>query len=147
MSARNISNFESLLYSTLTELVRRVFPRDNKYRFIILAIHIVHLLVGMFMISLLFMPPFLQPLTICFYLVQILSWRICNGCFITIITNYLSDFDGAFLEDFDWDKMYYGLIMLSVMFYMWPQISFYSIIRSVFFTYMWPLLNNLVVML
>jgi hypothetical protein len=126
------NDFETSLNETIKHLVNRVFPKNNKYRYIILFFNIIHVLFGFMIAILLFISPRYQLYVSLFYSIVMASWRIFDGCLITIVTNYFSDFEGAFLENFNWDYMYFILISISLYFYFVPKHSFFTLMYNIF---------------
>lgn len=122
------SQFEESLNHTVRTLSERIFPKDNKYCYLVLASHIIHFLVGVVLFLFLFFPPSLQPLVTVMYLCIMFSWRLFDGCIITIISNYFSDFDGAVIDEFNWDYLYVVMVAVSMTFYFYPKISFYHFV-------------------
>ena len=114
------------------EIKKNILPKDSKYKNIICCIHIIHIIIVIFFILFgLFLPPRLQIYVVLIYTIIMLSWIVYGRCVLVILTNYLGETDLDYLFPFKWETMYIVcsiLILLSLLFYIFPYISPFNIL-------------------
>ncbi len=120
---------EKTLAPYIDRVINRIYPQDNKYKHLILLIHIFHLGLVIFLFTLLLLPPKLQIYVSLIYLALVFSWKLFNGCLLTICSNYLMGLEGELIP-MGWDYLLIYVIYLSLVFYLLPRIAPFTIIMN-----------------
>lgn len=110
-----------------------IYPRDNKNRYIIFLIRLIHM-IGILFMSIGFLLPYkFLPYHIILCLIVLISWDILdNHCFMSIFVKYIGNYD-CYNEllplDIELCKMtILSVLVISVITYSYPEYSLFNLI-------------------
>jgi hypothetical protein len=131
---KKLEPIEVVLSDYFKDIKRNLIP-ESKYKYIILSIHIIHFtwVILVFLFGL-FFPPKLQIYLAIYYFLIIVSWFIFGKCFLIILTNVIGNTDIDFLFPLKFKTFYiftFCLIITSLLFYIFPKISFFNILQII----------------
>ncbi len=130
------------LYNSFKNFFSKQFPRNNKYGIKLFIINIIHFLLGIFNIFGWMMPSSLliyHIIVVCFI---IISWIFIDDCILTKISNKFTQENKSYFNIRNKTVLIILLMsaFLSFIGYIYPNLSFYSIVYEVMHKYKY--LNN-----
>jgi hypothetical protein len=128
---KKLNSLENLVRLYIDELKDNLLPSNSKYKYLILIINVLHLLVSFCLVLFsLVIPPKLQIYIVYIYISLIVTWYLFDNCLITHLTNWLGD-TNINLFPFKIQTMYmfaFGGMSISLLFYLYPKISIFNLL-------------------
>ena len=135
--SKELDILEEFIKKKIKEKKNIFFPKHSRYRYIVLILNILHLLLACVHPLLFFLPPSFQIVCIIYYSLLIFHWYIFDGhCILTLITNWVGGLDDNDENNnlFLIPELSYSIssiaLIISTFFYLYPKYSLFHFLSK-----------------
>ena len=135
--SKELDILEEFIKRKFKEKKNIFFPKHSKYKYTILLINIVHLILTIFFSMFIFFPSNFQLFFITYFSFIMFLWYIFDDwCILTLFTNWLSDIkddENESLFPLTNDLLYIIIsvfIFISTLFYLYPKLSLFHFLSK-----------------